>query len=72
MEHVNESYWDWFHKEEYLRANSNKIIAVLYQNKLNEDFKQFIKYLGKNNLSLPDDDVMANMNLHHYDTQLSK
>jgi hypothetical protein len=69
--HVKSSYWDWFINQDYLEKNSNKILCVLTQENLNEDFLKFKADYKLSVGDLPNDQVKSHRNPDDVDKKLS-
>lgn len=69
--HVRNSVWEWFLSEDYLASNREKILYILKQKNLNEDFSSFQKLLQVNLGELPTDPVKAHQMPSNLDKKLS-
>lgn len=70
--HVNTSYWDWFQDPEHLKKNSHKILKVLRQEQLNEDFEAFCREFDLSISGLPSDNIKSHRTPDKYPKGLSK
>lgn len=57
--HVRNSVWEWFINEDFFINNKSKILFVLRQSNLNQDFNQFKQKLGIEIGNLPVDPVIS-------------
>jgi hypothetical protein len=58
IHHVNTTFWDWFHDEEYWRSRASDILFVGYQETLAQDFEKLKSLLGlPPELGLPKDAI---------------
>ena len=71
IQHVNNSYWDWFTDEDYLRSRQTDIFFIGFQEQLTEDFELLKKRLKvPATIELPRDDINAHRNPKHLDKSL--
>jgi len=72
IEHVRDSYWDWFENEDYLLSRLPDIIHVGFQETLTADFEVLKSEPGlPPNVSLPTDAVLAHRNPKHLSYNLN-
>jgi len=64
------SYWSWFRDEDYLLRRSDRLLMVLFQEQLDDDFALLTQHLGLN-ASLPTDDLTAHRNPATVDLRLT-
>lgn len=69
--HVKSSYWDWFLNEEYMLNNRKKIIFILRQKKLTEDYSKFCQELGIYIGELPYDENFSHKTPDHFDKAIT-
>lgn len=63
IQHVRNSYWDWFDTEDYLKSRLPDISFIGFQERLSQDFEQLRQKLGlPDDARLPGDDVQAHRN----------
>lgn len=71
IQHVNNSYWDWFTDEDYLKLRQSDIFFIGFQEQLAEDFELLKKHLQvPATVELPQDDINAHRNPKHLDKSL--
>ena len=71
IEHVRDSYWNWFENEDYLRSRMPDILFIGFQEHLDRDFGALRSKLGLSPaVNLPLDDVAAHRNPRGLDTHL--
>ena len=59
IEHVNESYWNWF-EHQYFMSRAPDIMLIGFQESLAEDIERLKRQLGlPAGVALPGDDVKA-------------
>ena len=72
IEHVKDSFWDWFGDEASFRSRANDLFFIGFQESLNEDFAALKDKLGlPSSASLPNDKVKAHRNPESANTRLS-
>jgi hypothetical protein len=73
IQHVRNSYWSWFGSERRFRRSSGRILCILFQERLAEDFAELVRLLGLEHLEprLPDDPVRAHRSATDVDRSLS-
>ena len=71
IEHVKNSYWEWFESEEYLKSRLSDIFFIGFQERLTEDFEILKSKLGlSESAELPNDDIKAHKNPTNLDKTL--
>ena len=73
IEHVRDSFWDWFETEEYFISRLEDILYIGFQESLEEDFANLKKILHlPENAKLPQNDKEANKTPSHFDKFLDE
>lgn len=63
IQHVRDSYMEWFESEDYFRSRLSDVFFIGFQERLAEDFDILKLKLGlPENTKLPDDDILAHRN----------
>lgn len=71
INHVRNSYWDWFESEAYLLSRLSDIFFVGFQENLEHDFEALCVKLGlPEHARLPDDPIQAHRNPSHVSKRL--
>lgn len=70
--HVNTSYWDWLESSSYFMENKHKILCVLNQNSLNDDFNIFCEKYNININRLPKNNIQSHKTPEKYSKFLSE
>ena len=72
INHVKNHYWDWFKDEETLRNGSDKILYIMRQEYLTEDFDKFCNKFKLKLKPLPIDPVKSHRNPLSSDSSISQ
>lgn len=65
--HVNSSYWDWFHSEEYFNSRLSDLFFIFRMEYFDEDFEDFKKKLDiKKEIKLGTDEITMHSNNEKY------
>ncbi len=72
IRHVNSSYWDWFVDEKTFEENRNRILYILNQKGLNDDFRNFQLMYNIDLGELPNDPVKAHRKPDNHKDELSE
>jgi len=73
IQHVKNSYWDWFENEAYFVGRIADILLVCEQEKLNNDFARLKKMIGlPDNVALPKNSDKAHINPKNLDKKLDE
>lgn len=71
IQHVRNSYWEWFESEEYLKSRLSDIFFIGFQEHLTEDFEILKSKLGlSESVELPNDNIQAHRNPTNLDKTL--
>lgn len=71
IQHVRNSYWEWFENEEYLKERLSDILFIGFQETLTSDFARLKNRLDlPQTINLPTDDVQAHRTPENFDTSL--
>ncbi len=71
IKHVQSSYWNWFHNEEYFKRRLDDIFFIGFQESLSEDFEILKEKLGiPHQIQLPNDDINTHKNPEKVDKSL--
>jgi sulfotransferase famil protein len=73
IRHVRDPYWRWFEDAEYLRSRADRLLFVMHQERLDEDFARFVELIGLDpaRVTLPSDERAAHRNPDDVDRELS-
>jgi hypothetical protein len=73
IEHVRDSYWRWFRNERYFLSRMAKLLFILHQARLDEEFPRVVERLGLDpaKVILPGDEVAAHKNASPIDRNLT-
>jgi hypothetical protein len=74
IEHVRDSYWNWFGSKRRLVRRQSDVLYILLQSHLDADFEELVRCLGLEGAHpvLPDDDVGAHRTPKDVDRNLSQ
>jgi hypothetical protein len=63
IQHVRNSYWEWFADPDYFRARLSDVFFIGFQESLDADFQMLKRKLGLSGpIELPADDIQAHRN----------
>lgn len=70
--HVRNSVWEWFANEDYFLKSRSKILFILRQANLKQDFLLFKQKIGIDIGDLPDDPILSHKSPEGLDKHLSE
>lgn len=71
IQHVKNSYWEWFGNEAYLQSRLADLFFIGFQERLEEDFNRLKMLIGlPETLGLPVDDIRAHRTPQGFDKSL--